>query len=244
MPESTGKQTVNVGHAVGDLYLPSDPGVPTPAVTLVAGLGSNGRASMAAVAHELVQKGIAVLLLAVDRAAYTYPEVLALLPAAMSFLNQRPEVDPQRMGALGYDLGGDLVIRAASVDPQLKAVAALAPILGEEPTGLDLLREMSYPEAWRWAADRQRTGLRSELAALEYAPRIAPRPVLLLYGALDGLVRNPYTAPEDKNGTPPQPLQVCEDSMTIQTIANVGHLDLLDHAETRSIVAQWFGERL
>jgi hypothetical protein len=242
--ENAHKQTVTIGHATGDLYLPSNPGKPIPAVTVVAGPDSHGHASLVTLAQEFVQHGMAVLLLTTERESYTYPEILALLPAAMSGLGKHPEIDPQRIGAVGYDLGGDLVLRAASADPQLKALVALAPILWEQPCGLDLLREMSYPEAWRWAADRQRTRLRSELNALEHVRRIAPRPAMLLYGARDSLVHNPCIGVDGGNAALPQPLLACEASIAIRSIPEAGHRDLLDHTETRNAVLQWFEEHL
>jgi dienelactone hydrolase len=44
--------------------------------------------------------------------------------SAISFLETRPEVDPQRIALLGWVLGGGVVLAAAAEDPRVRAVAA------------------------------------------------------------------------------------------------------------------------
>jgi hypothetical protein len=228
-------QTVAVGRATtGRLYLPPDPTAPMPAVCLVPGLGV-GEESMDILARHLVEQRLVALVIAPDDEFASYPETLAILPAATSLLSKRPDVDPHRLGALGYDLGGDLVIRAASADKQLKAVAALAPVLGDPPVGLDLMSEMPFAQALRWARDRTRAKLQMGLNAFEYRTKIAPRPFLLLYGTEDRLVTR-------------SPLQVWDAPekpwITHQVIQGAGHLDLLDHPTTLHTVARWLKEHL
>jgi len=230
-----GSQTVAIGRTTGRLYLPSDPTAPMPAICLVPGLGAGDRESMETLAHHLVQNRLVALVINPDEELYSYPETLAVLPAATSLLSKRPEVDPERLGALGYDLGGDLVIRAASAHKQLKAVAALAPILVDTPVDLDLMSEMPYAQALRWARDRKRANLRMELNALEYRASIAPRPFLLLYGAEDRLVNK---APIAEWGTQH------ENWVTHEVIQGAGHLNLVDHPMTLQIVTRWFKEHL
>jgi dienelactone hydrolase len=207
---------------------------------------------LAALARYIVGHGMVALLLTPEQESYTYPEILAMLPAATSWLAKHPEVDTQRIGALGYDLGGDLAIRAASTAKELKAVAAVAPILGESPVGLELLREMPYPMALHWARNHRRASLQNELNAAEYAPKIAPRPLLLLYGAEDGLVvrtlaeANADTrsvAPAEEAEPRPQSVEAA-DSITVRVIPDAGHLNLLDQPETVHAIVRWFQEHL
>lgn len=40
---------------------------------------------------------------------------------ALTFLEQRPEVDPQRLGVHGHSMGGKLTVMTAAVDPRVKA---------------------------------------------------------------------------------------------------------------------------
>jgi len=230
----------------------ASPAQPLPAISLVPGPDSLGQESLAALARYIVGQGMVALLLTPDQESYTYPEILAILPAATSWLAKHPEVDTQRIGALGYDLGGDLVIRAASTAKELKAVAAVAPILGESPVSLELLREMPYPMAWRWARNQKRANLQNELNAAEFAPKIAPRPLLLLYGAEDGLVISAFTDSNDgarslapaQEAVPRRQSGEAMDSMTLRVVQDAGHLNLLDQPETVHAIVQWFQEHL
>jgi dienelactone hydrolase len=218
-----------------------------PAVCLAPGLALGlvlGEQSMAALAHRLAQEGMVAFVIHPDEESYAYPGILAVLPAAMAALGKRPDVDPGRLAVLGYDLGGDLVIRAASTckpsasggdQREIKAVAALAPVLADVPAGLDLLREMSYFRAMRWARDRKRTSLRKELNAIEYGAKIFPRPFLLLYGEEDRLVAD---APLAKWAGQHR------DSIDLQVIPGTGHLNLADHPMAVRVIIQWFKEHL
>jgi fermentation-respiration switch protein FrsA (DUF1100 family) len=51
---------------------------------------------------------------------------LADLRAAVSCLRARPEVDPDRIGAVGICLGGGYALRFAAFDPRIKAFAGIA----------------------------------------------------------------------------------------------------------------------
>ena len=51
---------------------------------------------------------------------------LADLRAAVSFLRARPEMHPERIGAVGICLGGGYALRFAAFDPRVKAFAGIA----------------------------------------------------------------------------------------------------------------------
>ena len=51
---------------------------------------------------------------------------LADLRAAVSFLRARPEVDPERIGAIGICLGGGYALKFAAFDPRVKVFAGIA----------------------------------------------------------------------------------------------------------------------
>jgi carboxymethylenebutenolidase len=63
------------------------------------------------------------------------------LRAALDFLGQQPGVDPARLGAVGYCLGGGLAIALACADNRLKAIA---PYYGMNPHPLEAV-ERSCP---------------------------------------------------------------------------------------------------
>jgi dienelactone hydrolase len=235
---------VSFGRTPARVYVPTGVKGPFPAIVLVPGLDALGQGSLATLARRIAGEGTVALLLTPEPDSYTYPEVLATLPATASWLGQHPEVDPQRLGALGYDLGGDLVIRAASTDPQFTAVAALAAILGEVPVGLELLREMTYLEALRWARNQKRASLQRDLNALDHAPKIAPRPFLLLCGSEDALVLSAFRTAANTPQSLPEGLTAAGDSLSCRVIQGAGHLDLLDHPETVQAVLRWFQEHL
>ena len=70
------------------------------------------------------------------------------LKAALGFLAERPEVDAERLGAIGFCLGGGLAIAWACTDDRLKAVA---PFYGMNPRPLEAVKRScpvvgSYPE--------------------------------------------------------------------------------------------------
>lgn len=44
---------------------------------------------------------------------------------AITLLQQQPELDPERIGLLGWGLGGGIVVQAGAEDPQVRAVACL-----------------------------------------------------------------------------------------------------------------------
>ncbi len=227
-------QAQTVGPARGCLYVPENPTAPLPAVCLLPGFPPLG---LTAMAQYLAQRGLVVLLIEPDGESYSYPAALAVLPAAIAQLGKLPHVDPQRLGVVGYDVGADLAIRAASVDRLVKAAVVVAPVLQYIPPSLDLLRDMPYPQAVRWARDRRRETLRAELTALEYGAkmvtpsgaRTASRPFLLVRGADDRLAAQ---APIEGWGA---------EQVTIQATS---HLHLSDHALTLQTVAQWLKEHL
>src|SRR5438105_4771347 len=69
------------------------------------------------------------------------------LKAALTVLAKHPEVDAQRLGAIGFCMGGSFAIAWACTDSRLKAIA---PFYGANPRPLDLVRRVcpvvgSYP---------------------------------------------------------------------------------------------------
>jgi dienelactone hydrolase len=238
-----GSRRLNIGRADGRLYAPPNLSAPMPAVCLVIPPDSRHLAAYVTLIRALLHEGIIPLLVTPDETEYTYPEILTIIPAATTLLSKRPEVDPQRIGALGFDLAGDLVIRSASGAKQVKTAAALAPMLGEPRRGLDLLHEMPLPSAWRWAHDAKRASLQKGLNALEYGPKVAPRPLLLVFGARDRLT----CAKLEEGGVTSSltaALGQAHDSITLRIIPGAGHLDLLDQQEALQTVIEWFKEHL
>jgi len=174
------------GLALRGWYVRSQNGA---AVALVHGLGGN-RLQLLPVAAGLARRGYGVLVFDLRAHGESQGKRTGLgtaeqqdVAAAIDFLTARPEVDPRRIGALGFSIGGLALALEAAGDPRVAAVA-----LAGMPASL---------------ADMVRTdepGLRGELALLALRAagiavrsvrpadalcRLAPRPLLLVYGADD-----------------------------------------------------------
>lgn len=70
------------------------------------------------------------------------------LKHALTFLAKRPEVDAQRLGAIGFCMGGGFAIAWACTDSRLRAIA---PFYASNPRPLDVVKRLcpvvgSYPE--------------------------------------------------------------------------------------------------
>ncbi|MGH3034952.1 MAG: alpha/beta hydrolase [Gaiellaceae bacterium] len=107
------------------------------------------------------------------------------LEAAIAFLQKRPDVDPERIGGIGLSVGGEMLLETAAETDALKAVVS-------EGAGIRSVREatqlsgveklLSLPT---WAAITLGTAVFSNHSPppslKDLVPRIAPRPVFLIY---------------------------------------------------------------
>lgn len=107
--------------------------------------------------------------------------------AALSYLEARPEVDPQRIGAVGMSMGGEQAVGAIAGDVRIRAV------VGEGVTGRTAADKGWLPRHWRGWIQRGIDAVLYGTADVltEAAPPIrlrdavvqaAPRPVLLIAG--------------------------------------------------------------
>jgi len=206
-------------------HLPARPGTPVPraAICALPGLGEGTR-SLEPLATHLAKRGFVVLVL--ELSTLEYPDLLALIPSGVAYLAAHPEVDPQRIGVLGVDLGADLAIRSASGDEQIRAVVALSPILETTQPGLDILAEMPYLQGMRWS--RATKVLVSRLASLEHFPQ--GRPCLLLWGGEDRL------APQDR--------RAASEGQEMMIVEGERRFSLPRSPAAISLTTDWFQEQL
>jgi fermentation-respiration switch protein FrsA (DUF1100 family) len=180
-------------------YLPA-PALNGAGLVLVHGRGGN-RAALLPTAAILARHGYAALLLDLrahgqsegETVTYGYGESLDVL-AGLAYLAQHPDVQPERIGALGVSLGGAAVIRAAALS-QVPRVIIVQSTFRDLPTAVeDAFDDMSLLPRWPfaplivWLGER-RTGLNiSEMDLVRDIAAIEPRPVLLIHGAEDTLL--------------------------------------------------------
>jgi pimeloyl-ACP methyl ester carboxylesterase len=103
------------------------------------------------------------------------------LAAALDWLANRPDVDPDRIAALGTSLGGEVLLEAAASDPRIRAVVSDGAARPDDAA--DAARIGAVEKALGWLtvkAVRGVSGTRSAPSLFGLMPRIAPRPVLLV----------------------------------------------------------------
>jgi carboxymethylenebutenolidase len=114
-----------------DCFVPSSNGC-FPGIIGLYGFGG-GHFSMAEPAGGLADQGFAVFVLhyfdrtgpvEAEKSAlmFNFPVWMKTLWDAVSFVERQPCVDPQRIGLVGFSLGGYLAVCGASIDPRIKAV--------------------------------------------------------------------------------------------------------------------------
>jgi uncharacterized protein len=136
----------------GDLHLP-EAREPLPAIVACSGYQGLKTIHPARFARALVPHGYAVLSFDYrgfgrsdgERGRLVPQEQVEDVRAAVSFLETRPEIDPDRIGLLGWALGGGVVIAEAADDERVRAVAACNPIAD----GARALRSMHDARSWR-----------------------------------------------------------------------------------------------
>jgi len=144
----------------GDLCLPDGRGSHERLPAVVACSGYQGLKTIhpARFARALVPHGYAVLTFDYrgfgrsdgERGRLVPQEQVEDVRAAVSFLQTRPEVDPDRIVLLGWALGGGVVIAEAADDERVRAVAACNAI-GD---GARALRSMHDDASWERLLDR------------------------------------------------------------------------------------------
>jgi hypothetical protein len=111
------------------------------------------------------------------------------IDAAVAWLQRRPDVSDGRIGGIGFSVGGEMMLQAAASNPGLRAVVS-------EGAGVRSIHEhllyrprgwFSLPEAAvQTAAVAVLSGAVPPPSLADLVPRIAPRPLLLIYAGRGG----------------------------------------------------------
>jgi pimeloyl-ACP methyl ester carboxylesterase len=103
----------------------------------------------------------------------------------VAFLQERPEVDRERIGAVGLSLGGEVVLEAAARDPALKALVVDGVSTNRIEDLLPLppeFRIMYLAAPMWWLGDRMAAFMSGVPARplTDLVEDIAPRPILFI----------------------------------------------------------------
>jgi fermentation-respiration switch protein FrsA (DUF1100 family) len=111
------------------------------------------------------------------------------IDAAVAWLRRRPDVEPDRIGGIGFSVGGEAMLQAAAANTALRAVVS-------EGAGVRSVREdlLRGPAGWfalpQAALQTAAVAVLSETSPppslVDVVPRIAPRPMLLIYAGRGG----------------------------------------------------------
>jgi pimeloyl-ACP methyl ester carboxylesterase len=105
------------------------------------------------------------------------------LQAGLDYLAGRPDVNPQRIAGFGLSLGGEVLLEAAARDRRLAAVVSDGAARPMDADKADRPPALERAATWlSLESVRAISGMKPSRSLLEYVPRIAPRPVLLVAG--------------------------------------------------------------
>ena len=152
----------------------------------------------------------------------TRAKLLADTHAAIDYLRSREDVDPERIGMLGYSLGGVIGLACAAERQEIRAVVACAPF-----------------SSWK-AIARNHLGpagallARAGVDADDAARRLGDRPLLIVHGTADEVVPVEHARRLEAAA---KAAQVPVEALIVE---GADHVDVLDPARVRSAVIGFF----
>ncbi len=113
---------------------------------------------------------------------------------AIEYVKERPDVDPTRIGVIGFSMGAAASIQAAARSNDVTALvadSAYATFLDAARYSFRLVTRVPQfpiaPMAMRWAKWLVNVDA-SQLRPIDVIGRVSPRPILIAHGALDEIV--------------------------------------------------------
>ena len=113
---------------------------------------------------------------------------------AVEYVKHRPEVDPARIGVIGFSMGAAAAIQAAARCQDIRALvadSAYASFLDAAKYSFHVVTRVPHfpiaPLAMHWAKWLANVDA-NQLRPIDVIGQIAPRPVLVAHGALDEIV--------------------------------------------------------
>ena len=103
--------------------------------------------------------------------------------AGVAYLRERPEVDADRVGAMGFSIGGEMLLRAAAQSETIRAVVSegAGERVGETDVSGPARLLVDPSQAVMTAATTVFSNHKPPPPIVDHIGAIAPRPVLLIY---------------------------------------------------------------
>lgn len=103
--------------------------------------------------------------------------------AALEFVRAQPEVDPERVGALGFSIGSAAVAEVAAKDPEVRAVVLLSPFNTLWLAAAYDFRRFGFVSQTGALVPFWRRGIAlEEVRTIDAVERIRPRPLFIVMG--------------------------------------------------------------
>jgi pimeloyl-ACP methyl ester carboxylesterase len=161
-------------------------------VVLTHGIGGN-RLDVMPATKVLVEQGFGVLLYDLrahgrstgNLGTWGWVEVNDF-HGAVDYLLSHSDVDPYRIGAMGFSLGGQITIRAAAENGSVRAVIAEDPspaVLSDHPmpSGYSWRKLYNYPGLWLvYHLQSAASGVSPPEGVLDSIVKLSPRPILMI----------------------------------------------------------------
>jgi fermentation-respiration switch protein FrsA (DUF1100 family) len=165
------------------------------------------------------------------------------LVAAVDYLVTRPDVDPNRIGALGVSLGASVTILAAAQDKRIGAVVDDSGFSAATNVISTSFQKFLHVPAFPFAPvtvkiAEWRTGASvNQVRPVDVIGSLAPRPIFIIHGTADDVV--PPDNSEQNFGAAKQPKQ-------IWWVPGAGHVEArtLDPSDYQLRVIQFFHQSL
>jgi pimeloyl-ACP methyl ester carboxylesterase len=188
------------GLRLGAWYIPVKGVEPSPGLIYVHGLGSN-REGLLDQAKLLYDHGYSALLLDLRNHGQSDGSLTTLgylesldVGAAIQFLLDQPEIDPDRIGLVGHSLGGGIVIRAAARYPEVKATVAESAFTSLEDNIEEGVRQLLGLPPFPFAPlviffGERETGMDiQQMRPIDDVAAISPRAIMFIHGRNDPVV--------------------------------------------------------
>jgi uncharacterized protein len=181
-------------------FIPPDPASDGATLIYVHGLGGN-RGDLLPQAVAMVEQGYGALLLDLRNHGTSHGSITTLglrevedVRGAMNYLLSRADVNPNKIGLVGYSMGGATVLRAAARIPQVRVVIAenaystLRENLANGIVVRSGLPPMLFASMILWLGERI-TGLRIDaIRPIDDIARLGSRGAMLIHGKQDAMV--------------------------------------------------------